>query len=223
MQDYATHISPSSWLLQSERSVSSSESNSVGSLESDVTDDECAEADFLLYQEDNDIDIEPLNQGQVTLDLTAMCMHALLINDLPWNAVSRLYTTFMALVDSWMSTMAIFQCAADGGTPPVPSDASQAGSAPEHTQSSNGGRKRTLGDDDKELPGQDADNNRRKRQKLHGEIDARSRQKWACPYYQREPHRYCVETEFGDFRKCARSPGFDQVHRVKSGCYVPPI
>lgn len=165
----------------------------------------------------------PSEQGAVALDFTLFFMQALFIKNVPWDIASESYTTFTALVASWMSILATSQFAAGGGTPPSSSDVSQDGSAPERTQSSNGGRKRSLGDDDKESPDQDDDNNGRKRQKLHGGIDARSRQKWACPFYQRESHRYCVETEFGDFRKCARSPGFDQVHRVKSGSYIPPI
>jgi hypothetical protein len=59
------------------------------------------------------------------------------------------------------------------------------------------------------------DNNPRKRQKLYGGLDMGEGPKWACPFYQREPERYCVETELSDFRKCAKSPGFPQVHRVK--------
>ena len=219
-QGYGTHTSSSSWLHQSETSISSSETNSVGSLESDVTDDEFAEADIPLCREDSDIDTILSRHGAVALDFTALFMQVLLRNDIPLDTVIQLCTIFAPLVASWMSTLATSQSAAGGGTPPLTSDFSEAGSTQTHTQPSNGGQKRTLGDDDKESPDQDDDNNRRKRQKLYGGIDAGSRQKWACPYYQREPHRYCVETEFGDFRKCARSPGFDQVHRVKSECYV---
>lgn len=39
--------------------------------------------------------------------------------------------------------------------------------------------------------------------------------RWACPYYQKEPHRYCTEGLFGDYRNCSKSPGFSEVHRVK--------
>jgi len=142
-------------------------------------------------------------------------MQALLINNVPYVTVCQLYTTFPNLVKSWISILPTFQSAAAKGTSPPPSNFSQVGSAPENTQSGKSGQKRSLGDDDKEPQERDDINKRRKRPKLDGEIDARSRQKWACPFYQREPHRYCIETEFGDFRKCARSPGFDQVHRVK--------
>lgn len=70
-------------------------------------------------------------------------------------------------------------------------------------------------DDEDDESGNSGDTGPHKKQKHNGESNHPFRQKWACPYYQREPHRYCVETDFGDYRKCAKSPGFDQVHRVK--------
>jgi hypothetical protein len=215
MQDCATHKICSKWLLQSERSLSSSETNSVGSLESDITDEEFGEADIVLCREDSDLDIMPLEQRAIALDFTALFGQALRINNVPCETVSQLYTIFTGLIETKMSLPTTIQSAAGEDTHPPSSDFSQAGNGLENTQSSKGGQKRTLGDDDKESPERDDNDNRRKRPRLNGGIDARSRQKWACPFYQREPHRYCVETEFGDFRKCARSPGFDQVHRVK--------
>jgi hypothetical protein len=55
-----------------------------------------------------------------------------------------------------------------------------------------------------------------KRQRLlQGEQSTGDRKRWACPFYRREPHLYCIATEFGDFRACAKSPGFSELHRVK--------
>jgi hypothetical protein len=146
-------------------------------------------------------------------------MQALLVSDVSWETRSPLRPIFRALVESWMSILVTIQSTVSGDTNPPSSNFSQVGSASKHKQSNKGSQKRTLDDDDHGSSDRDDNNNRRKRQKYYGGIEAKGRQKWACPFYQREPHRYCFETEFGDFRKCARSPGFDQVHRVKSGFY----
>jgi len=62
--------------------------------------------------------------------------------------------------------------------------------------------------------GGDGDGNR-KRPRKSPSSPGRSGKRWACPYYLRDPHKYCVESEFGDYRKCSKSPGFGEVHRVK--------
>jgi hypothetical protein len=77
------------------------------------------------------------------------------------------------------------------------------------------GLKRRHGDDDKYFYDDRQDSNPNKKQRFDGGLSTTSRKMWACPYYKREPHRYCVVTELGDFRKCAKSPGFSEVHRVK--------
>ena len=156
----------------------------------------------------------PSDQGAIALHFTALFMQALLMNNVSGQIRSQLHTTLTILIESWVSKLPTSQSAA-GEDASLPSlHISQTGSASENTQSSQGGQKRSLGDDDRESPERD-DNSRRKRPKMYGGVTAKSRPKWACPFYQREPHRYCVETEISDFRKCARSPGFDQVHRVK--------
>jgi hypothetical protein len=204
MRDCATHKICSKWLFQSERSLSSSETNSVGSLESDITDEEFGETDIVFCREDSDLDIMPLEQREIAPDFAALFRQALCINSVPCEKVSQLYTMFTGLIETRMSLPPTVQSAAGEDTHPPSSDVSQAGNGLVNTQPSKGGQKRTLGDDDKESPERDDNNNRRKRPRLYGGIDVRSRQKRACPFYQREPHQYCVETELGDFRKCAR-------------------
>jgi hypothetical protein len=56
---------------------------------------------------------------------------------------------------------------------------------------------------------------KRRKRELSSYADSLTGPQWACPFYRREPYRYCVVTRFGDFRKCAKSPGFSSPHRVK--------
>jgi hypothetical protein len=50
---------------------------------------------------------------------------------------------------------------------------------------------------------------------------AQNERGWACPFYARDPEKYCAQGEFADYRRCSRSPGFQSdVHRVK---YAPPF
>ncbi|KAH0559336.1 hypothetical protein GP486_004144 [Trichoglossum hirsutum] len=77
------------------------------------------------------------------------------------------------------------------------------------------GEKRRL-PDGSESPGDGNEGEgNRKRLNLDSNYQGGLVRRWACPFYQRSPHRYCVQTEYGDFRKCAKSPGFREVHRVK--------
>jgi hypothetical protein len=77
------------------------------------------------------------------------------------------------------------------------------------------GKKRAL-EDGSEHSGDEGDGDEsRKRKKLQSKCHPEPLLRWACPFYQRSPHHFCVETEYGDFRKCAKSPGFSGVHRVK--------
>jgi hypothetical protein len=61
----------------------------------------------------------------------------------------------------------------------------------------------------------DGQPNKRQKQTLPSHDGSNTGPRWACPFYQREPHIYCVLTQYGDWRKCAKSPGFQDPHRVK--------
>jgi hypothetical protein len=71
-------------------------------------------------------------------------------------------------------------------------------------------------DDDRDsLDGNQNEDIRKKRLKTyHAQI-------WACPYYKREPHRYGIQTELCDFRRCAN--GFAEIHRIKQVVFPPCI
>jgi hypothetical protein len=103
-------------------------------------------------------------------------------------------------------------------TPPRSQANGSAGSSTEHTSSSGSGKKRPLRNGDESPEDGDDDKNgdeTRKRLRLSSQSQEDIALRWACPFYQRSPHHYCVETEYGDYRKCAKSPGFSGVHRVK--------
>jgi len=207
-----------SWLLQSEKSNSSCDTSSVDSLESDVTEDESEEASFLWRGEESDTHIILWERRVDPGDFIALAQRAL--NHLPREIVTKLLTALDALFESWRSQLAPSKHAADGDMPSSFNFSQSEGNS-EHPASNSSSQKRRMVEDDAQSPdgGDNNDNNPRKRQKDFGGLDVGGRQKWACPYYQREPHRYCVETELGDFRKCAKSPGFVQVHRVKDHIY----
>lgn len=134
---------------------------------------------------------------------------------LPNDISTKILAVIASLFQLWISQFSPFNYTVDGGTYSTISF-SQVEEGSKHTASSNINQKRLLDEDDKYPPDDnDDDNDPRKKQKLSEKLDEGHCQMWACPYYQREPHRYCVRTELGDFRKCAKSPGFSDVHRVK--------
>lgn len=133
-----------------------------------------------------------------------------------------LLASLTALFKSKVYALSAVQPAANSASASGSFDSAQYECAPESSKSISNSKKRASRDGDGEPPDTD-DEGRHKKRRLKGKSNTKDRRKWACPFYQREPHRYCVETEFGDFRKCARSPGFDLVHRVKSVYYSEPI
>jgi hypothetical protein len=145
-------------------------------------------------------------------DIMELAQHAL--SHLPQATISKTLAAVRALFESWASQLASSTHTANGDTSSS-FNFSQAGGNSERTTSNSRSQKRPLDEDDEE-PSNNGDNNPRKRQNLNGTLDAECRRTWACPFYQREPHRYCDITELGDFRKCAKSPGFVELHRVKS-------
>jgi hypothetical protein len=140
------------------------------------------------------------------------------LDHLPDQIVVPLLTSLTALFESKIYALTAVQPTANSTSASGSFDSARYECAPEGSKSVSNSKKRASRDGDSEPPDTD-DEGRRKKRKLRKESNTKDRRKWACPFYQREPYRYCVETEFGDFRKCARSPGFDLVHRVKSVYY----
>lgn len=140
---------------------------------------------------------------------------------LPDKILQPLTRDLTALFDSWAASGSSERYSHPSSSPSTPARNQangSSGSPIEHPSSSGGGKKRPLRDGS-ESPG-DGDDDKdgdeiRKRPKLNFQGQEDIGLRWACPYYQRSPHDYCVETEYGDYRKCAKSPGFNGVHRVK--------
>jgi hypothetical protein len=140
------------------------------------------------------------------------------LDHLPDDILIPLFTSLTALFKSKAYALTAVQPAENSTSGSGSFDSAQYRYNPESSRSISNSKKRAARDGDGESPDTDDEGHHKKR-RLKGESNSKDRRKWACPFYQREPYRYCVETEFGDFRKCARSPGFDQVHRVKSVSY----
>jgi hypothetical protein len=135
--------------------------------------------------------------------------------------VVPLLTPLTALFQSKVYALTAVQPASNSTSASGSFDSARYGCAPESSKSISNSKKRASRDGDGE-PLDTDDGGHHKKRKLNGESNTKDRRKWACPFYEREPYRCCVETESGDFRKFARSPGFDQVHRVKSVYYSDP-
>ncbi|RDW85220.1 hypothetical protein BP6252_02810 [Coleophoma cylindrospora] len=205
-----------SWLLQSlhsDRPSFNSETDSIGSLESESDDtiDDFRDDLHRYHREESSGDVACLVTNVNLQDFLLASRQ--ILSHLPSQIAQSLSNSLSSLFESWITLLATSQQASPNATSSGSFSHSQGESTAENSNSASNGKRRGPHDEQDEF--RNSDNNERgKRQKVNGDCNAGARQKWACPYYQREPHRYCVETEFGDFRKCARSPGFDQVHRV---------
>jgi hypothetical protein len=116
------------------------------------------------------------------------------------------------LFDSWLSSHIPLQCPAQPSGPPTTSNCNTGNSNLNQTRPVVNGQKRASSDGNgSSPPGDNSDGNRKRPRTKAEPPSGSSRRGWACPYYQREPHRYCI----GEWRLCAKSPGFSQVHRVK--------
>lgn len=203
------------WLSQSQELLSSSpETESVNSFESDSTE-ECSE------DEERSATVGCWSPFEGFGSKNMLSMLQPLFVTLPDEILQPLTRDLTALFDSWAASRSIERYShpsSSPSTPPRSQSNGSSGSSIEHPSSSGSEKKRPLrdgsespgdGDDDKD--GDEA----RKRLRLNSQGREDIGLRWACPYYQRSPHDYCVETEYGDYRKCAKSPGFNGVHRVK--------
>jgi len=151
-----------------------------------------------------------------------------LFASLPNEIVRSLIPDLTFLFDSWATSgSSEYPAYSSTPAPSTTANSQSSGSAGsligQNPPSSNGGKKRTLSHGGEPPGDSDEDRGNLKRPKLHAKCQGGLVRKWACPYYQRMPHYYCVETEYGDFRKCARSPGFSEVHRVKYVWLTPDL
>jgi hypothetical protein len=136
-----------------------------------------------------------------------------LINQLPNEIALELSRKLVVLAEFWLGVHGAVQCPLRPSETPQSSDFDAAGNSLTPSSSSKSGeRKRASSDGDGSSPPGDGGDGRRKRFKTRPEPQPQeSNRRWACPFYQREPHRYCL----GKWRLCAKSPGFREVHRVK--------
>ena len=117
-----------------------------------------------------------------------------------------------SLLHSWLNNYTPLQCPAQPSGPPTTSTYDATNSSSNPTPPVGGGQKRTSSDANGSFPTGDNSEGNRKRPRTKVEPLSGSRRRgWACPYYQRDPHQYCV----GEWHLCAKGPGFSQVHRVK--------
>jgi hypothetical protein len=195
------------WLLETQRSSSSSDTDSIHSFESETTNDELNTPQQHYIGEDTAY-ITPIEL------IDPVRYH---LGHLPSKISGQLLPSLTALLWSYRDRLAAVQAvqAVADGAISSGSYRPQGGSGSENSKSNFNNKKRGFeeGDDNSSHIG---DKDHSKRRKSNEASSLQGRRGWACPYYQREPHNYCVQTGFGDFRKCARSPGFKEVHRVKS-------
>jgi hypothetical protein len=183
----------------------SSEANSINSFEDDLT--EYSHEESTLYS------AGPAQDAGSEEFLAAIQP---LLNKLPAEIASSLGNELLSLFGIWLGNRLPYQQVPCDGTPSSSNSQNPHGNTPTPTNSTGSVPKR-LSDDGSGYsnPSGNSGDGKRKRPRNVSQTPSRSTRKWACPYYQRDPHSYCVLGDFGDYRKCSRSPGFREVHRVK--------
>jgi len=191
--------------LGSQEITEASEANSVNSFEDDLT--EYSHGDSAIYSAE-----QVQNAGSEEF-LVAIQP---LLDRLPVEIASSLGNELLSLFGIWLGSRAPYHQTPCDGTPS--SSTSQNPQRNTHTPTnSTGSVQKRLSDDGSGYsdPSGNSGDGKRKRPRNVSQTPSGSTRKWACPYYQRDPHSYCVVGDFGDYRKCSRSPGFSEVHRVK--------
>jgi hypothetical protein len=189
---------------------SSPGSSPINSLESNIKEDESGEQSFPYPRTEG----TPILWERQVIPRDFIALAKRTLKHLRPDIAAAFLDVFEDVVESWVlqHTPSSEFATGDGTTPSFNFSQNEGGS--HYTSSKSDSKKRRQDENGEQSPDR-GDNNPRKRQKLYSGLDVGEGPKWACPFYQREPERYCVETEFGDFRNCAKSPGFVQVHRVK--------
>ncbi|KAI9859775.1 MAG: hypothetical protein M1813_006492 [Trichoglossum hirsutum] len=188
---------------------SSQEADSVNSFEYDSSNNNSEDEGG-----DAAVDVWSLSEGLSSKNMLSLLCP--LFASLPSEATQSLISSLTFLFDSW-TAIGISERPAHPST--SSSSATQLSISPGNSfgqaSSNYSGGRRLISDGSDPLRDGDEDDGNQKRLKLDPKCQGNMGRGWACPFYQRSPHRYCVETEYGDFRKCAKSPGFREVHRIK--------
>lgn len=138
-----------------------------------------------------------------------------LLDRLPGDTASSLSNELSTLFRIWLGNRARYKQTPCEGTPSSSNSQNPLGNTPSRTNSTGSGQKRQSDDGNYSNLSGNSEQGNGKRPRNTSRPSSGSTKRWACPYYKRDPHRYCVEGDFGDYRKCSRSPGFSEVHRVK--------
>jgi hypothetical protein len=180
---------------------SSSYAESVDSLENEPTEGS-----------QNDETIPGLDEYATVEDI----LHEFrpLIEQLPTELSIELGRTLAFLTERWLDNQNIQQRPVPARETPRTSDSNAAEASLTAVPPSGTAKKRASSNEYGSFsPGEGnrgGGNGKRPKNTLDQHSESTTR-RWACPYYQREPHRYCL----GKWRLCAKSPGFSEVHRVK--------
>ncbi len=185
--------------------MESSEANSINSFEDDLTEHSHDDSAFLSTGQAQDAGSEEL--------LAAIQP---LLDKLPCENASSLGNELLSLFGIWLGNRPPYQQVLCDGTPSSSNSQNPHGNTLTPTNSTGSVPKR-LSDDGSGYsnPSDNSGDGKRKRPRNISQTTLEPMRRWACPYYQRDPHFYCVAGDFGDYRKCSRSPGFSEVHRVK--------
>jgi Homeobox KN domain len=200
------------WLSQSQESLSSSPAtDSVNSFEDESLEDDSGDEDRNSCSTSEGLSSE--NMISVLRPLFAR-----LPDEISRPLSHDLTLLFDSLAIGGLQERPSHSPSSSSSTPRGSQASGSAGSSTAHTSSGGRGKRRLI-EDGNESPGDGDDDQNgdetRKRLNLNPQSQDNINLRWACPFYQRSPHHYCVETEYGDYRKCAKSPGFSGVHRVK--------
>jgi hypothetical protein len=136
------------------------------------------------------------------------------IDELPDSMVSYMVAQMCAIFDAILRSLAILQ---HTGRPCSSSSSNSQNQLASSSNATRKGKRRASGNGDKNdstTPGSSG-NGDSEQQRTSELSPDRPTKRWACPFYQRNPDYYCMKREFGDYRACTRSGGFDQVHRIK--------
>lgn len=188
-------------LLDSEELSSSSHAVSVDSLDESTEESQDDHGSLCL----------PCCEENATVE-NIVCGLQPLLNRVPDQLGIDFRRLLCLNIGVWLRNRRNLQRPVQHDPPPETSTSNSTATEFPQTSRAENGQKRASNDDDEKFPGEGDDGDRKRpriRLKPRPEIGPH---RWACPYYQREPHRYCI----GKWHLCAKSPGFSQVHRVKS-------
>ena len=203
---YSNANNISSWLMTSQTSIDSMENSSINSFEDDLTEDSDDMHSDPASPADNAIFWAPeafVNALKPQLDR------------LPAELASTIRSEVSSLFETWLLTYLPIQNASHSGIPSSPESKDTPERLPNEIRDNGNKRKRSSEERRDGSPGENGDDGGQKRMRKFSSPPKSVVGRWACPYYQKDPHHYCMEGAFADYRKCSKSPGFAEVHRVK--------